>query len=85
MDACFHQILASIRTDCADLSVSLLARLVCLAEVEVQLVSTLLAQVLHDVEGAFAQRLAHGVEEHKDKVGLLAYGETKDGVEAAWD
>lgn len=54
------------------LSVCFTACFICLAEVEHQLVSTFLAQLLHDVEGAFAEGLTHRVKEHKDQIGLLS-------------
>lgn len=54
------------------LSVRLAACFIRLAEVEHQFVSTFLAQLLHDVEGAFAQGLTHRVEEHKYQIGLFS-------------
>lgn len=54
------------------LSVCFTPSLICLAEVEQQLVSTFLTQLLHDVERAFAERLTHRVEKHKHQVGLFS-------------
>lgn len=54
------------------LSVGFVAGFVRLAEVEKQLVCALLAQLLHDVEGALAEGLTHRVEEHKHQVRLLS-------------
>lgn len=50
------------------LSVGLSARLVGLAQVEAQPVPVRLVQALHDVEGALAKRLTHGVEEDEHEV-----------------
>ena len=55
-----------------DLSVCFVPGFVGLAEVEQQLVSAFLAQLLHNVERAFAERLTHRVEEHKHQVGLFS-------------
>lgn len=54
------------------LSVGFVAGFVRFAEVEKQLVGALLAQLLHDVEGALAESLTHRVEEHKHQVRLLS-------------
>lgn len=54
------------------LSVGFTPSFICLAEVEQQLVSTFLTQLLHDVERAFAERLTHRVEKHKHQVGLFS-------------
>jgi hypothetical protein len=40
----------------------------------------LLVELLHDVEGAFAQRLAHGVKEHQDEVTQLAWEGTETSL-----
>lgn len=55
--------------------------LVRLAEVEKQLVGALLGQLLHDVERALAEGLAHRVEEHKHQVRLLACTRPQPAVE----
>ena len=58
------------------LPVGLVASLVRLAEVEVQLVSDSVAELLHDVQCPLAQSLTHWVEEHQDQVRLLPYRQT---------
>lgn len=63
-----------------DLSVRLPPGFICLAEVEAQLVRNLIAQLLHNVECALAQRLAHGVKEHQDEVTQLAWEGTETSL-----
>lgn len=65
------------------LSVGFVAGFVGLAEVEKQLVSALLAQLLHDVEGALAEGLTHRVEEHKHQVRLLSCATEAEPLGAA--
>lgn len=54
------------------LSVRFVPSFIRLAEVEKQLVPTFLGQLLHYVECAFAEGLAHRVEEHKHQVCLFS-------------
>lgn len=56
------------------LSVRFPASLVGFAEVESQSVAMFLVQALHDVEGALAQSLTHGVEEDQDQVTEITWG-----------
>ena len=50
------------------LSVTLMSSLIGLSEVELDPVSMLVIQLLHQVHGALAQGLTDGVKEHKDQV-----------------
>lgn len=52
----------------AYLSVRLSPRLVGLAQVKMQSIPVFLIQVLHNVEGALAQSLTHGVKEDQNQV-----------------
>lgn len=65
------------------LSVGLTACFIRLAEVEHQFVSAFLAQLLHYVEGAFAEGLTHRVEEHKYQVGLFSCTGKKENTQEA--
>lgn len=60
------------------LSICFLARLISLAEVEQQLVSTFLTQFLHNVQCALAQGLTHRVEEYEDQIGLFSCTEIEE-------
>lgn len=61
------------RCCCAYLSVRLPSGLVRLAQVEPQPISVFLVHTLHDVEGALAQSLTHGVKEDQDQVTDIAW------------
>lgn len=56
------------------LSVRLSASLIGFAEVKTQSVAVFLVQALHNVEGAFAQSLTHGVEEDQNQVTEISCG-----------
>ena len=58
-----------------DLSVRLVARLVCLAQMEANDLGVFLVEMLHQVQSALAQRLANRVEEDKDQVGHVTYNQ----------
>lgn len=55
------------------LSVRLSPGLVSLAQVKMQSIPVFLIQALHDVEGALAQGLTHGVKENQDQVTEVAW------------